>query len=75
MANVFETMGLACADFIYWGLGIPEKYLATAYTAADWWVTNAEDRSWRRIIYFLDNTGDTDVAEVLIPYCEPPSGE
>ena len=40
----------------------------------EWWLEHATDVSWRKIIYSLDWNKETNVADVLRQYAEPPSG-
>ena len=42
----------------------------------EWWLEHATDVSWRKIIYSLDKEeeGETNVADGLRQYAEPPSG-
>ena len=40
----------------------------------EWWLEHATDVSWRKIIHSLDEEGETNVADGLRQYAEPPSG-
>ena len=40
----------------------------------EWWLEHATDVSWRKIIYSLDEERQTNVADGLRQYAEPPSG-
>ena len=40
----------------------------------EWWLEHATDISWRKIIYSLDLAEETNVADGLRQYAEPPSG-
>ena len=40
----------------------------------EWWLKHAIDVSWRKIIYSLDWNRETNVADGLRQYAEPPSG-
>lgn len=55
-------------------LGIPYQYRDHPLKAAEWWVAHGKDQSWKRIIYALDEVGQTEVADLLMPYSELPSG-
>ena len=76
IAIVFERGVLTKGKHVTFGrwLGIPEEHHHSPHTAADWWMSNGQDRSWRCIIYFLDRVGETRDATDLMPYSEPPSG-
>ena len=39
-----------------------------------WWLEHATDVSWRKIIHSLDKSKETNVADGLRQYAEPPSG-
>ena len=57
------------------GLGIPRDKCINPLTAAEWWMRkNNQDRSWRSIIWNLDYLEETELADELMPYSEPPSG-
>ena len=55
-------------------LGIPDDEWTNPLTAAEWWMSNGQDRMWRSIIWYLDRIDETDLADELMPYSEPPSG-
>ena len=55
-------------------LHIPHDKRNNPLAAAEWWVTNSEDKRWRKIILELDWVGKTAIADELMPYSEPPSG-
>ena len=55
-------------------LGIHGDLINHPLRAAAWWVRQGKDRRWRLIIYYLDDIGETELAEELMPYSEPPSG-
>ena len=55
-------------------LDIPDILLNDPRGAANWWVTQGRDRRWRVIIHFLDCVEETELADELIPFSEPPSG-
>ena len=40
----------------------------------EWWLEHATDVSWRKIIHSLDRGNETNVADGLRQYAEPPSG-
>ena len=40
----------------------------------EWWLERATDVSWRKIIHSLDRGRETNVADGLRQYAEPPSG-
>ena len=40
----------------------------------EWWLEHATDVSWRKIIHSLDWGRETNVADGLRQYAEPPSG-
>ena len=40
----------------------------------EWWLEHATDVSWRKIIHSLDREGQTNVADGIRQYAEPPSG-
>ena len=49
-------------------LGIPDNKRDDAATAADYFVNHVTlDKSWKWIIWLLDDIGDTDVAESIMP--------
>ena len=54
-------------------LGISES-IEDPLSAAACWVREGEDRRWKVIIYHLDWVGETEIADELMPYSEPPSG-
>ena len=59
-----------CSD-----LGIPNVKRGDAATAAEYYVNNDTGmRGWRWLIWFLDCTGDTDLANSIMEYAEPPEG-
>ena len=71
VASVFSTTAnLLLAIY----LGIPDDKRTNPLTAAEWWMSNGQNRRWRYIIYLLDLVGDTAIADELMPYSEPPSG-
>ena len=46
-----------------------------AATAAEYYVNNdTRCRGWRWLIWFLDSNGDTDLANSIMEYAEPPEG-
>ena len=56
-------------------LGIPYNKRDDAATAADYFVNHAtQRRSWKWIIWELDDIGDTDVAESIMENAEPSAG-
>ena len=55
-------------------LGMHDDLINDPLRAAAWWVRQGKDRRWRLIIYYLDNVGETELADLLMPYSEPPSG-
>ena len=57
-----------------WWLGIPEEHFTDPLSASSWWIRHGEDRRWRKIIFRLDDVGETEIADELMPYSEPPSG-
>lgn len=74
VATVFKTGILTNKDFSFRALGIPKDHLNNPLTAAQWWLKNGKNRSWRYIIYSLDKVGATRIADQLMPYSESPSG-
>ena len=76
VATVFKTGVLTKRGVFsfYWWLGIPDNIAKDPLSAAYWWVRHGEDRRWRRIIFALDDAGETAIADELMPYSEPPSG-
>ena len=54
-------------------LDIPES-IEDPLSAAAWWVREGRDRQWRKIIFYLDWVEETELADELMPYSEPPSG-
>ena len=56
-------------------LGIPRKKRGDAATAAEYYVNNDTGcRGWRWLIWHLDYIGDTDLANSIMEYAEPPEG-
>ena len=56
-------------------LRIPDNKRDDAATAADYFVNRVmQYKSWKRIIWELDNIGDTDVAESIVENAEPSAG-
>ena len=57
---------------------IQEKYISDEDKAVEecieWWLEHATDVSWRKIIQSLDRGWETNVADGLRQYAEPPSG-
>lgn len=68
------TKGHSVYTFGRW-LGIPDEHCTDPVSAAAWWVREGRDRRWRVIIYWLDEVGEVELAEELMPYSESPSGE
>ena len=73
VASVFSAVDLTKKE-LREELGIPSEHPNDPSSAADWWMKNAKDRRWRRIIYELDRLGETEIADELMPYSEPPPG-
>ena len=40
----------------------------------EWWLEHTTDRSWRQVIYCLDFVEETEIADGLRQYAEPPAG-
>ena len=56
-------------------LGIPYNKCDDAATAADYFVNHSTQyKSWKLIIWRLDEIGDTDVAESIMENAEPSAG-
>ena len=56
-------------------LDIPDNKRDDAATAADYFVNHATQyKSWKWIIWYLDDFGDTDVAESIMENAEPSAG-
>ena len=56
-------------------LHIPRDKRGDAATAAEYYVNNdTGKRGWRWLIWFLDHIGDTDLANSIMEYAEPPEG-
>ena len=56
-------------------LEIPHDKCGDAATAAEYYVNNDTGRrGWRWLIWFLDSIGDTDLANSIMEYAEPPEG-
>ena len=67
-----KTSNLAelCSHF-----GIPDDKWGDAATAAEYYVNNdTGSRGWRWLIWCLDYIGDTDLANSIMEYAEPPEG-
>ena len=57
------------------GLGIPYNKRDAAATAAYYFVNHdTQYKSWKLIIWGLDDIGDTDVAESIMENAEPSAG-
>ena len=57
------------------GLGIPYYKRGDAATAAEYYINNdTRYRGWRWLIWWLDIIGDTDLANSIMEYAEPPEG-
>ena len=56
-------------------LFIPPDKRTNAATAAEWYVNHPRGaRTWRRMIWGLDRTGDTSLADSIMDRAEPPAG-
>ena len=56
-------------------LDIPDDKRGDAATAAEYYVNNdTGGRGWRHMISWLDFIGDTDLANSIMEYAEPPEG-
>ena len=85
VASLFKTGVLTFKSVIYhedlshycsFGqlLGVPDHLISNPLSAASWWVRHGKDRRWRVIIYYLDDVGETGIADELMSYSEPPLG-
>lgn len=73
MTGVLTRRGESLRTLGGW-LHIPDDHHNKPQTAATWWVRQGKDRRWRVITYYLDEVGETGMADELMPYSEPPSG-
>ena len=65
-----SNLALLCS-----GLVIPRDKRGDAATAAEYYVNNdTGKRGWLNMIWFLDVIGDTDLANSIMEYAEPPEG-
>ena len=56
-------------------LELPDDKWGDAATAAEYYVNNdTRCRGWRWLIWWLDHIGDTDLANSIMEYAEPPEG-
>ena len=74
VANIFRKVKQITTFYRMYRNNIPPEKQVEPTTAAVWWLEHSTDRRWRRIIYNLDQTGETDIADELIPFAESPIG-